>query len=62
MHSAILPALMLTAASGGMRDFSYMPAPPVTLPHQMNFRWRNQRQIRKNARRANAAGKRNAFA
>jgi hypothetical protein len=30
-------------------------------PAEMNWRWRNQRQIRKNRRRAHAAGKRNSF-
>lgn len=29
---------------------------------QLNFRWRNQRQVRKNRRRANAAGYKKAFA
>jgi hypothetical protein len=59
MHSAILP-LMLTAA--GMADINYLPPLKESTPHhQLNFRWRNQKQVRKNRRRAHAAGKRNAF-
>lgn len=29
--------------------------------HQLNFKWRSQRQVRKRRRKAHAAGKKNAF-
>jgi hypothetical protein len=34
---------------------------PVTGFSQLNFRWRSQKQIRKNRRRAHAAGFKKAF-
>lgn len=42
------------------------PLPPLEASRpnmsQLNFRWQNQRQARKNRRRAHAAGFQNAFA
>jgi len=61
MKLSVLP-IILTAAgmAGGMLVHRLKP---VSLAHhQLNFRWRNQRQLRKNRRRAHAAGKLNAFA
>jgi hypothetical protein len=59
MHSAILPMMMMAAGSSG----DYLAARhKQTEMHLLRFKWRNQRQERKNRRRAHAAGKSNAFA
>jgi hypothetical protein len=52
--------MMMTAATGGFADYRNL-FKPIVSHHQLNFRWRNQRQVRKNRRRAHAAGIKNAF-
>jgi len=59
MTSVITPILL---AMAGMSNIQSAFRPITTPVDRLNFKWRNQRQIRKNRRRANAAGKRNAFA
>jgi hypothetical protein len=50
--------MMMAAGSSG----DYLAARhKQTEMHLLRFKWRNQRQIRKNRRRAHAAGKSNAF-
>lgn len=60
MHSAVLPFILTAAGMGS--GLTYLLKPTPTPHHQLNFRWRNQRQIRKARRRAAAAGYRKAFA
>jgi hypothetical protein len=57
------PIIYMTAAPA-FPMFDIMPDlfGPRLRPDEINWRWRNQRQIRKNRRRAHAAGKRQAFA
>jgi hypothetical protein len=60
MHSAVLPIMLAAAGMGS--GWEYFLRPAATPHHQLQFRCRNQRQVRKNARRAHANGVRNAFA
>jgi len=50
----------MAMAAGSSADWA-KPLPSIKAHHEFNFKWRNQRQVRKNRRRAHAAGKRNAF-
>lgn len=53
------PALPIIAAPGGYLLPPIKEAQPDF--HELNFKWRNQRQLRKNRRRANALGFKSAF-
>jgi len=55
------PMILFSAASGGFKDYANMFKSISPGYHQLNFKWHNQKQIRKNRRRAHAAGKKNAF-
>jgi len=57
----MLPLMIMSAESGGFEDYANMFRQISPGYHQLNFKWRNQKQVRKNRRRAHAAGKKNAF-
>jgi hypothetical protein len=59
MHSAVLPILL--AVAGSMNADRWLFERTRPLVHQLNWKWRNQRQIRKDRRRAFANGNRKAF-
>jgi hypothetical protein len=57
-------APLIITTCGISNSFDLMPVlqPSRLSMHQINWKFRNQRQIRKNRRRANAAGARKPFA
>lgn len=57
MNNAILPLII---AAAGSFDYCFHRHPLLRV-ESINWQWRNQRQVRKNRRRAFANGNRRAF-
>lgn len=51
----------MSALSVGYPQFVYSRGIPETPVQNLNFKWLNQRQLRKNKRRKHAAGFKKAF-